>query len=250
MSQTADSFSSSELFEGLTDAALADLDGRLRTSGFRKGELIYSPFDRGDAIYLIEAGSGAALPQCRTTAVSSRWRCSTRVMAFGHVAVHGDDLHDAYAEAMTDCVVRVLPAADLERTVAEHPQVALNLMRSLAAAPARAPRIRLESLAFRGVAARLAGQLLELMDRYGRVTPQGIRIDERFTHMQLAEMIGTSRETLTKVLNELRDAGTDRRPRAARVGARRRRPWSDLKTLRASYTSPAGTSAFEQGCVP
>jgi CRP/FNR family transcriptional regulator len=45
------------------------------------------------------------------------------------------------------------------------------------------------------------------MDRYGRVTPDGIRIDERFTHLQLAEMIGTSRETLTKVINELRDAG-------------------------------------------
>jgi CRP/FNR family transcriptional regulator len=57
------------------------------------------------------------------------------------------------------------------------------------------------------VPSRLAGKLLDLMDRYGRVTPNGIRIDERFTHMQLAEMIGTSRETLTKVLNELRDSG-------------------------------------------
>ena len=56
MSQTTDSLSSSELFEGLTDAALADIDGRLRAAGFRKGELIYSPFDRGDALYLIEAG--------------------------------------------------------------------------------------------------------------------------------------------------------------------------------------------------
>jgi len=45
------------------------------------------------------------------------------------------------------------------------------------------------------------------MDRYGTVTPNGIRIDERFTHLQLAEMIGTSRETLTKVLNELREEG-------------------------------------------
>ena len=71
----------------------------------------------------------------------------------------------------------------------------------------RSTEDRLESLAFRGVSARLAGQLLELMERYGRVTPQGIRIDERFTHMQLAEMIGTSRETLTKVLNELRESG-------------------------------------------
>jgi CRP/FNR family transcriptional regulator len=45
------------------------------------------------------------------------------------------------------------------------------------------------------------------MDRYGRVTRTGIRIDERFTHVQLAEMIGTSRETLTKVMNELREGG-------------------------------------------
>jgi CRP/FNR family transcriptional regulator len=66
---------------------------------------------------------------------------------------------------------------------------------------------QIESLAFRAVPSRLAAKLLELMDRYGRVTPNGIRIDERFTHLQLAEMIGTSRETLTKVLNELREEG-------------------------------------------
>jgi len=205
VSQTADSFSSSELFEGLTDAALADLDGRLRTSGFRKGELVYSPFDRGDALYLIEAGRG------RLYRSAHDGRQLTLAMldegeAFGLVPMNGDDLHDAYAEAMSDCVLRVVPAADLERTAAEHPQVAMNLMRSLSQR-LRSVEDRLESLAFRGVAARLAGQLLELMNRYGRVTPQGIRIDERFTHMQLAEMIGTSRETLTKVLNELRESG-------------------------------------------
>ena len=57
------------------------------------------------------------------------------------------------------------------------------------------------------VLGEMVAEILELMNRYGRVTPQGIRIDERFTHMQLAEMIGTSRETLTKVLNELRESG-------------------------------------------
>jgi len=205
VSQTADSLSSSELFEGLTDAALADLDGRLRAAGFRKGELIYSPYDRGDALYLLEAR------RVRLYRSAHDGRQLTMAMldegeAFGLVPVNGDDLHDAYAEAMSDCVLRVVPAADLERTAAEHPQVAMNLLRSLSQR-LRSVEDRLESLAFRGVAARLAGQLLELMDRYGRVTPQGIRIDERFTHMQLAEMIGTSRETLTKVLNELRESG-------------------------------------------
>ena len=174
-------------------------------AGFRKGELIYSPFDRGDALYLIEAG------RVRLYRSAHDGRQLTLAMldegeAFGLVPMNGDDLHDAYAEAMSDCVLRVVPAADLERTAAEHPQVAMNLMRSLSQR-LRSVEDRLESLAFRGVAARLAGQLLELMDRYGRVTPHGIRIDERFTHMQLAEMIGTSRETLTKVLNELRESG-------------------------------------------
>ena len=39
------------------------------------------------------------------------------------------------------------------------------------------------------------------------VTPAGIRIDVRFTHLQLSAMIGTSRETLTKALGELRSSG-------------------------------------------
>ncbi len=115
-------------------------------------------------------------------------------------------MHDAYAETMADSVVRVLRVSDLERAIAQHPRVALNLMRSLSER-LRTAEDQIESLAFRPVPARLAAKLLELMDRYGRVTPTGIRIDERFTHMQLAEMIGTSRETLTKVLNELRDEG-------------------------------------------
>ena len=96
--------------------------------------------------------------------------------------------------------------ADLERAIAGHPRMALNLIRSLSER-LRTADDQIEALAFRPVPARLAGKLLELMDRYGRVTPSGIRIDERFTHMQLAEMIGTSRETLTKVLNELRESG-------------------------------------------
>ena len=205
MSQTADSLSSSELFEGLTDAALADLDGRLRAAGFRKGELIYSPYDRGDALYLIEAGRLRPYPNAHD-ARQHPLAMLEEGEAFGLLPRPALGLHDAYAEAMSDCILRVVPAADLERTAAEHPQVAMNLMRSLSQR-LRSVEDRLESLAFRGVAARLAGQLLELMDRYGRVTPQGIRIDERFTHMQLAEMIGTSRETLTKVLNELRESG-------------------------------------------
>jgi CRP/FNR family transcriptional regulator, cyclic AMP receptor protein len=194
-----------EIFDGLTDADLAEMDDRFAMASFRKGELIYSPFDRGDALFLVESG------RVRLFRSASDGRQVTLAMldagaSFGQLSVLDTPLLDAYAEAMTDCVVRVLRVSDLERAVADHPRMALNLMRSLADR-LRDAEDQIEALAFRPVPSRLAGKLLDLMDRYGRVTPNGIRIDERFTHMQLAEMIGTSRETLTKVLNELRDAG-------------------------------------------
>jgi CRP/FNR family transcriptional regulator len=205
VSHVAAEYAEHEIFEGLTDADLAELDDRFAMGSFRKGELIYSPFDKGDALFLVESG------RVRLFRSASDGRQVTLAMldsgaSFGQLSVLDTPLLDAYAEAMTDCVVRVLRIADLERAVAEHPRVALNLMRSLADR-LREAEDQIESLAFRPVPSRLAGKLLDLMDRYGRVTPNGIRIDERFTHMQLAEMIGTSRETLTKVLNELRDAG-------------------------------------------
>ena len=205
MTQTADHTFESDVLEGLPDQVLADLGGRFGAARFGKGELIYSPFDRADAMYIVQSG------RVRLYRSAHDGRQLTLAMldegeVFGCVSPEGDSLHDAYAEAMTDAVVHVLSNADLERVTADHPQMAINLLRSLTER-LRTTEDQLESLAFRGVPARLAAQLLQLMDRYGRVTRTGIRIDERFTHVQLAEMIGTSRETLTKVMNELRESG-------------------------------------------
>jgi CRP/FNR family transcriptional regulator, cyclic AMP receptor protein len=201
----ADCIADHELFEGLNAAAVAELGGRFSHVTFRKGELIYSPYDRGEAMYLVADGRVRlyrSAPDGRQLTLAMM----DDGMAFGQLSALDSPTHDSYAEAMTECVLRVVRVADLERAVAEHPQMAVNLLRTLAQRLHDAED-QIESLAFRGVPARLAAKLLELMERYGRVTRDGIRIDERFTHMQLAEMIGTSRETLTKVINELREAG-------------------------------------------
>jgi CRP/FNR family transcriptional regulator, cyclic AMP receptor protein len=202
---TADCIWDHELFEGLPPSAVAELGGRFSHVSFRKGELIYSPYDRGEAMYLVADGR-VRLYRSAPDGRQLTMAMMDDGMAFGQLATLDTPTHDAYAEAMTDCVLRVVRVADLERAVAEHPQMAVNLLRNLAQRLHEAED-QIESLAFRGVPARLAAKLLDLMERYGRVTRDGIRIDERFTHMQLAEMIGTSRETLTKVINELRELG-------------------------------------------
>jgi CRP/FNR family transcriptional regulator len=194
-----------DLFDGLPDEAIDQLDDRLAAGTFAKGELVYSPYERGDAIYLVETGRVRlyrSAPDGRQLTLAML----DRGMAFGQVAALEPDTFDCYAEAMEESRLRTLRLAELERVIAIYPQVAVNLLRTLSQR-LRGAEDQLESIAFHGVPSRLAAKVLELMERYGRVTSSGIRIDQRFTHMQLAEMIGTSRETLTKVINDLRESG-------------------------------------------
>lgn len=195
----------SDLFAGLPDGALDQLSDRLAASRVGKGELIHSPYDRADALHVIEHG------RVRLYRSASDGRQLTLALleagaVFGRLAEQERGTYDCYAEALEDCCLRTLRPDELDRLIAHHPRVAQNLLSALSQRLSDAED-QLESIAFHSVPSRLAAMLLRLMDRYGRVTPAGIRIDQRFTHLQLAEMVGTSRETLTKVINELREAG-------------------------------------------
>jgi CRP/FNR family transcriptional regulator len=110
------------------------------------------------------------------------------------------------AEALCDSRVLTISTSDLERIAAAQPRVSANLLAEVGNRLA-ATTSRLSGLAFQSVPARLAASLLELAERFGRVTPRGVRIDLRLTHGQLAEMTSTTRETLTKVAGWLRAEG-------------------------------------------
>jgi CRP-like cAMP-binding protein len=86
------------------------------------------------------------------------------------------------------------------------PRVAANLVRILAAQVADrelAVAIALEPRVER----RLLLKLRQLGERFGRVTPQGVRLDLRLTHQQLADMVGAVRESVTIALGKLADSG-------------------------------------------
>jgi CRP/FNR family transcriptional regulator, cyclic AMP receptor protein len=169
------------------------------------GELLYPAGARADLLYVVRSGR----VRLSRAAVEGRQVTLSLVdegMAFGHEALCEDAVYGGSAEALEDCTVVALSRSDCARLAAAQPETAMLLLAALAERVSAAEE-QLASLAFQGVGARLAGKLLELADRYGKVTTAGVRIDQRFTHQQLSELIGTSRETLTKSLNELRSAG-------------------------------------------
>jgi CRP/FNR family transcriptional regulator, cyclic AMP receptor protein len=62
-------------------------------------------------------------------------------------------------------------------------------------------------LALRSVPARLAALLLRLAEEYGEPQDHGIRLSLRLTHQDVAHMVGSTRETITALINRFRDEG-------------------------------------------
>ena len=119
---------------------------------------------------------------------------------FGHMALVSQAHYDTDADAIRPVEAIAIAAEPLRRLLAARPDLSLLLLRELARYRAVASR-RLDEVAFKSVPARLASLLLHMGDD----TPASGRLPRR-THQQLAEMINAYRETVTKVINQFRDA--------------------------------------------
>ena len=116
------------------------------------------------------------------------------------MALLGAQMHNTFAEAVEECLICVMSRNDLERLILSKPQVALRIL-EITGRRLRDAEERLENMAFKGIPARLASMLLRLAEEQGSNEITGL------THQDLAESVGTYRETATQVLNDLKAAG-------------------------------------------
>ena len=99
-----------------------------------------------------------------------------------------------------------LEQGDLERLARSNPEVGLALARMLAERLVWM-EARWADVAAKEVSARLASMLLLLIESQGVVTPEGYRIPIRYTHRQIASMIGANRESTTRAFGRLQEEG-------------------------------------------
>ena len=121
---------------------------------------------------------------------------------FGELAIFGTPQREEFAETMESSVVVNIPREEIQRLMVEHPNVTLEVTRLMGLRRQRYER-RLKSLLFCSNRERLVHLLLELAEKYGRTTPDGLRLDIKISHQDLANIIGSTRESVTVVLGEL-----------------------------------------------
>lgn len=159
-------------------------------------KVFYEPEDKSEVLFLLKKGR----VQLYRLSPGGKKMVTGIIEAgafFGEMALIGQGMHRAFAEAIEDCVLCVMSRGDVERYLLGHPKIAMRLTEALGNRLVEA-EARLEEMAFKGVPARLASLLL-------RLAP-GDRV-EGYTHQDFAEAVGSYRETVTQTLNEFKAQG-------------------------------------------
>lgn len=125
---------------------------------------------------------------------------------FGGVALLGDAVYPATAEALSASEALLWPAPAVARLVARHPALALNALRVLAHRLGEL-QDRYRELATERVEQRVARALMRLARQAGRRDARGVRIDMELTRQDLGELTGTTLYTVSRILSAWQGRG-------------------------------------------
>ena len=125
---------------------------------------------------------------------------------FGELTLEGAPWQTSFAEAVTDTRVLTVRKPLLTEAIKRRPEFALKLFGSFSERLRQSDEV-IESLLERGVSARLATLLSHLGERFGEPDGTGTVLKMRLTHQDLANMIFSTREAVSKVMSEFQRDG-------------------------------------------
>jgi CRP/FNR family cyclic AMP-dependent transcriptional regulator len=194
-----------DILEPLSQEEIKELSLRVPDTYIEQGRILYTPQEKSEALFMLKEG------RVRIYRVGPDGREFTIAVVgagtvFGEMSLTAQSLENACAEAMEPVVICKMRRDDLERLVMDKPQVGLKVMSVLSERLSLAED-RMEDMALKEVPARLASFILRLIESEGVVTREGYKVPARYTHRQVATMIGSKRETVTKAFTLLQEVG-------------------------------------------
>jgi CRP/FNR family transcriptional regulator len=196
------------LFADLEEGELERFSHVAVPRSFPAGTRVFHEGDSSDACYIVSEGS------FRVTREHSDGRAITLATLgpgeiFGELAMLDGDRRSASAESITDGTLLALPANDVRSLLSRNPEIALKLVAGLVRR-LRAANARLSRQSFQTVPSRVAGILLQLSRDAQGEDGEEVEVTIRMNQTDLAQLAGTSRESVSRFLAELERAGVVR----------------------------------------
>jgi len=191
------------LLSELSDDDVAAIGRATIMTHCRPGQVILSPDDPSGQVHIVTTGTVRAYrltPDGRQLTLDI---CGTGTIVGDMRLLGHHRVPDGYAETIGAAVIFTIPPDELRSLVERRPMIGMMLITFLSRRLREAQR-ELEAMAYQRAGPRLAGKLIDLGHRFGVETARGTLIQVRLTQQDLAELIGTTRETLAHTLADFR----------------------------------------------
>lgn len=202
------------LFARADDDAVANSEHIFKTCIYPKKSLVFDQGDPARVVYLVKRGKVRL-----TRATADGKEVTVAILGagdiFGEETLFDDVPRTTHAVCLEECLLCTANADDLFALLAGNPTLAMNVAKVINDKLVDASAT-MEDLAYAKIADRLMHLFARLAVEHGVETPEGVLIDVRLTHADIASLIGSTRETVSLEMSHLVKAG---------------RVWSDGKTI-------------------
>jgi CRP/FNR family cyclic AMP-dependent transcriptional regulator len=193
------------LFTALDEAAALSLRASMDTVKIAKGSILFKEGDDGEHLYVIVDGKlklGTSSGDGRENLLSILGPGEM----FGELSLFDPGPRTSTATAVTDAKLLSLSHEKVIPWLKQNPEVSLQLLTRLSQRLRRTNEA-VGDLVFSDVPGRVAKALIDLGDRFGKTTPEGLLVNHDLTQEELAQLVGASRETVNKALADFAGRG-------------------------------------------
>jgi CRP/FNR family transcriptional regulator len=193
------------LFHGLNEQELQRIEEITVSRSLSRRATIFTEGSEKEAVYFIRDG----LVKTYKTDENGHEQIVSFLKTgdmFPHTGFFNQDPYPATAEAIVDTHLLAIPVRLFEQLMMSAPSIAIKMMRVMGD-KIRELQEKLQVLSGQDVKHRVMSFLLQLAERHGDLKGNKITINLPMTHQEFANSIGTTRETINRLLNQLHKDG-------------------------------------------
>lgn len=193
------------LFRNLSPQELERVADITIQRSYPKKSVVFTEGSRKEAVFFVEEG----LIKTIKTDVSGHEQIVSLLKTgdmFPHTGLFNKDPYPATAETIVDTSLLAIPVQQFEQLLLQTPMIAIKVLGELSE-KIRELQSKIQALSGQDVNHRAVSFLLKLAEQHGVQQGDHVHIDLPLTHQEFASAVGTTRETINRLLNHLRKSG-------------------------------------------
>lgn len=192
------------LINELCDKDKSFIDAHTQMKTAKKGQFIYFPEEPSSSIFFLKEGS------IKIGSYSDDGKEIIRTILkpgeiFGELSLAGEDKRSDFAQALNNEVkICAMDLKDMEKMMETNPKLSIKVTKLIGLRLRKTER-KLQDLVFKDVRSRIIDFLVDLAKEDGSPVGKETMIKHNLTHQDIANLTATTRQTVTTILNELRE---------------------------------------------